>query len=202
MMKIPTGSHLIMAIAMAFLIGACGVGGEVVKVTTVQEGSYAGLKKEDRTRLEKIKKAQSNKGIDDNLKSVIEETQHFSVAQYLLMHPDAIDPGGGDYRVGGYDVLNITVYEEKDLSREAVRVSADGYISFPLIGRVRVDDLTTSEIERLISLKLAEGQYLLDAHVSVMVTGYKSKRFLVLGAAKKPRQLFPSGPRACFGRHL
>ena len=186
MMKISTCLRLIMAIAMAFFIGACGVGGEVVKVTTVRERAYAGLKKEDRTRLDEIKRARGDKGIDDSFKSVIEETRHFSVAQYLLLHPEAIGPGGGDYRVGGYDVLNITVYEEKDLSKEDVRVSADGYISFPLIGRVKVDDLTTSEIERLISLKLAKGQYLLDAHVSVMVTGYKSKRFLVLGAAKNP----------------
>jgi polysaccharide export outer membrane protein len=49
-----------------------------------------------------------------------------------------------------------------------------------------VENLTTSEIERLIAHKLAEEEYLLDAHVSVMVTGYNSKRFLVLGAVEKP----------------
>ncbi|MDY7037465.1 MAG: polysaccharide biosynthesis/export family protein [Thermodesulfobacteriota bacterium] len=104
----------------------------------------------------------------------------------MAQHPEVSDPAGGDYKVGGYDVLNIEVYEEKDLSREAIRVSADGYISFPLIGRLRVKHLTTSEIEKLTSLKLAEGQYLLDAHVSVMVTEYNSKRFLVLGTVMNP----------------
>jgi len=178
--------HLIMAIALAFFIGACGVGGEVVKVTAVQEGSYAGLKKYDLAKLDEIKKARGDKGIGDSIRNVIEETRHFSIAQYLIHHPEIRGPAGGDYRVGGYDVLGIIVYEEKDLSREAVRVSADGYISFPLIGRIKVDDLTTSEIEKLISLKLAEEQYLLEAHVSVMVTGYNSQRFLVLGAVEKP----------------
>ena len=178
--------HLIMATVMVCSIGACGVGGEVVKVTTVQEGAYAGLKKDDLARLDEIKKARGEEGIDDSLRNVIEETRHFSVAQYLMERPEARGPAGGDYRVGGYDVLSITVYEEKDLSRGAVRVSADGYITFPLIGRIKVDDRTTSEIEKLISLKLAEEQYLLDAHVSVMVTGYNSKRFLVLGAVEKP----------------
>ena len=178
--------HLIMAIALALFIGACGVGGEVVKVTTVQDGSYAGLKKHDLAKLDEIKKVRGDKGINDTLKNVIEETRHFSIAQYLMQHPEAKGASGGDYRVGGYDVLSIIVYEEKDLSREAVRVSADGYISFPLIGRIKVDDFATSEIEKLISLKLAEEQYLLDAHVSVMVTGYNSKRFLVLGAVEKP----------------
>ena len=185
-MKISTRTHLVVAIATVLFIGACGIGGEVVKVTTVRQGSYTGLRKEDRAKLDDIKKTRGDKGIDGSLETVIEATRHFSVAQYLLEHPEARGPAGGDYTVGGYDVLNITVYEEEDLSREAVRVSADGYISFPLIGRIKVDGLTTSEIEELISFQLAEGQYLLDAHVSVMVTGYKSKRLLVLGAAKNP----------------
>jgi polysaccharide export outer membrane protein len=68
----------------------------------------------------------------------------------------------------------------------AVRVSSDGYISFPLIGRIKVDNLSVSEIEKLISKRLAEEQYLLDAHVSVLVHEYNSKRFLVLGAVTNP----------------
>jgi polysaccharide export outer membrane protein len=175
-----------MTIAIVLFISACSVGGEIVKITTVQEGSYAGLKKEDIAHLDEIKRARVDKEIDNNLKTVIAETEHFSVAQYLVEYPEARGPAGDDYQVGGYDVLSIVVYEEKDLSRGAVRVSADGFISFPLIGRVKVESLTTSEIEKLISHKLAEEQYLLDPHVSVMVTEYNSKRFLVLGAVKNP----------------
>ena len=185
-MKNSTSSHLIMHIVMTFFFGACSVGGEVVKVTTVQEGSYAGLKKEDIAHLDEIKRARGDKSINDSLRSIIKETKHFSVSQYLLEHPEARGLAGGDYRVGGYDVLSIIVYEEKDLSRGAIRVSADGFISFPLIGRVKVENLTTSQIERLMSRKLAKEEYLLDAHISVMVTGYNSKRFLVLGAVKSP----------------
>jgi polysaccharide export outer membrane protein len=103
-----------------------------------------------------------------------------------MQHPEMRGPAGGDYTVGGYDVLNITVYEEEDLTRESVRVSADGTISFPLIGRLKVDALTSSEIGKQIAQKFAEGEYLLDAHVSVMVTEYNSKQFLVLGAARNP----------------
>ncbi len=162
------------------------VGGEVVKVSTVQEGHLNGLKEEERARLEEIKKARTGQGIDASLSHVIEETPHFSVSEYLAKYPDASGKARKDYKVGGYDVLNIMVYEEEDLSREAVRVSADGYISFPFIGRLKIDNLTTSEIEKLISQKLAEGQYLLEAHVSVMVIEFNSKRFMVLGAVEKP----------------
>lgn len=178
--------RFIAAITVCTAISACAVGSEVVKVTTVHDGSYGGLKEEDLKKLYEIKKGQGNKGINNSLRNVIEETRHFSVSQYLEEHPEARGPAGSDYRVGGYDVLSIAVYEEKDLSGNAVRVSGDGYISFPLIGRINVDDLTTSEIEKLISRKLAEEQYLLDPHVSVMVTGYNSRRFLVLGAVNNP----------------
>jgi polysaccharide export outer membrane protein len=184
-----TGNHKgfgCAAFAALLFCSACVVTGDVVTVTTAEQGTYAGLKEEDQAKLDEIRRAKGDRGLADNLKSVIQETTHYTVDQYLQAYPKAKDSQAGDYEVGGYDVLNITVYEEEDLSRDAVRVSGDGYISFPLIGRVRVSGLTTSEIEKLISDKLAQGQYLLDAHVSVMVTEYNSKNFLVLGAVKAP----------------
>jgi len=181
-------SRLSIALALTFLTAACAaVGGEVVRVSTsVQKGHLDGLKEEERAKLEEIKKARTGQGIDASLSHVIEETPHFSVSEYLAKYPDASGQARKNYKVGGYDVLNIIVYEEEELSKEAMRVSADGYISFPFIGRLEIDNLTTSEIEKLISRKLAEGQYLLDAHVSVMVIEFNSKGFMVLGAVEKP----------------
>jgi polysaccharide export outer membrane protein len=182
--------HLVVFIALFGLAlglasGCVTPSGDVVRVTTVDKKGSAGLGDEEKAKLEEIRKERGKGTLDPGLSAVLEETPHLSVSEYLAENPDA-GKSGQDYRVGGYDVLNITVYEEEDLSREAVRVSADGYISFPLIGRVHVDGMNTSEIEELISTKLAEGQYLLDAHVSVMVTEYKSKRFLVLGSVQAP----------------
>jgi len=179
---------LILSLALSPFISACGglVGRDVVNVTTVKNSSQKGLDKEALAKLEEIKKARKDHFIDPGLRNVIKATPHFSASEYLAQKPGVKGGAGIDYTVGGHDVLNIIVYEEKDLSREAIRVSGEGYISFPLIDRVKVDGLTTSEIENLISLKLAEQQYLLDAHVSVMVVEYNSKRFLVLGAVKTP----------------
>jgi polysaccharide export outer membrane protein len=181
-------SLFLLSITIIFCVAmsACGVGGEVVKVTQVHDNALNSLKEADLARLEEIKKARDSQGIDPTVSNVIEKTPHFTVSEYFMKHPEAKGTDRADYKVGGYDVLNITVYEEPDLSRNAVRVAADGYISFPLIGRLEVANLTTSEIEELISLKLAEQQYLLDAHVSVMVTDYNSKRFLILGAVTTP----------------
>lgn len=177
---------LCIVVVASLAFSACG-GGGVVRVTTIKDQQLDGLKEAALAKIEEIKEAgETQQGVDAGLSNVIEETPHFSVSQYLAQCPEARGICGGDYKVGGYDVLSIAVYEEEDLSSEAVRVSEDGYISFPLIGRVKVDDLTTSEIEELISLKLADEQYLLEAHVSVFVTEYNSKRFLVLGAVEDP----------------
>lgn len=166
-----------------FLAGCAG--GDIVHVTAVEGDEIKGLKERDLAKLEEIKKAKKKEDINSGLSSVIEETPHYTVSQYLKAYPEARSYSD-DYIIGGNDVLGITVYEELDLSREAVRVSGDGYISFPLIGRLKVAGLTTSEMEQFISNRLAREQYLLDAHVSVMVTGYNSRHYLVLGAVKNP----------------
>lgn len=166
------------------LLFGCASGGDPVRVTTLASGNMEGLRDQDRARLEEIRKAREAGGRDAGLADVIGETPHMTAAQYLRAYPEA--RGAGDYVVGGNDVLSITVYEEPDLSKDAVRVSDDGYISFPLIGRLRVAGMSTPAMEKLISARLAQDKYLLDAHVSVMVTAYNSRHYMVLGAVKTP----------------
>ena len=170
---------------LIFSLSAC-MGGDVVKVTSLSGAkNLDGLKKEDRVMLEELKKSKDKKEVDSSIADALEKTPHYTVSEYLAKYP----PSKGmetDYTVGGTDVLGITVYEEPDLSKEAIRVSGKGYISFPLIGRLKVAGLTTSEIEKMISEKLAAQQYLLNAHVAVMVTEYKSKRYFVLGEVGTP----------------
>lgn len=176
-----------MAAFLAVFILACGIGGPVVKVTEIEKDAYEGLKKDDLEKVKEIKKSLTEKDRPEvQLSTILKKTPSFTVSEYLKKYPNANDMLTLDYKVGGYDVLSITVYEEKDMSRESVRVSADGFISYPLIGRLYVADLTTADIEKLIARKLAEGQYLTEAHVSVMVTKYESRKFSVLGAVKTP----------------
>ncbi|MBF0120285.1 MAG: polysaccharide biosynthesis/export family protein [Desulfobacterales bacterium] len=177
---------VILFFLICIVYGCASDGGEVVKVTKVAENALADLKKADLEKIEEIKKSGGDKGIDKNLTNVIQQTPHFSVGEYVNKYPEAAGQSAKDYKLGGYDVLSVTVYEEKDLSRDALRVSGDGYISYPLIGRLQVNGMSTSEIEKLISSKLALGKYLLDAHVSVMVTEFNSQNYLVLGSVQKP----------------
>jgi polysaccharide biosynthesis/export protein len=179
----------IIALQLCFA-GCSATGNDIVKVISVsaEKAPLAGLKDADRAMLAEIKKNSArNSGADTDIRSVITgKTRNLTVAEYMQSYPEAGARGTRDYIVGGNDVLSIKVYEEGDLSREAVRVSADGYISFPLISRLKVEGLSTAEIGELIARKLAEGQYLLNAHVSVVVSEYTSKQFMVLGAVATP----------------
>ena len=185
-MSVFTILRLLFVIIICVGLSACGTTSEVVRVTNVKSAQINGITESALVKLKEIKKARDNyQGFDKNLTNVIKATPSFSVVEYLAQYPEN-KISIREYRVGAEDVLSVMVYEENDLSRDAVRVSGDGYISFPLIGRIVVAKLTTSEIEELIKLKLAEGQYFLDAHVSVMVKEYNSQRFLVLGAVNAP----------------
>lgn len=96
--------------------------------------------------------------------------------------------GGGDYRVGAQDLLEISVFGVKDLAKE-VRVNSNGQISLPLIGGVMAGGKTIPELEGELARKYAEG-FLQNPQVSVFVKEYTSQRITVEGAVKKPG-IFP-----------
>jgi polysaccharide export outer membrane protein len=86
-----------------------------------------------------------------------------------------------DYLVGPDDVLKITVYREDDMDR-TVRVSSDGYISFPLLGKVKAEGLTVSELERNMIMELI--RYLKNPQVTVFIEEYGT--VTVSGQVEKP----------------
>lgn len=93
-------------------------------------------------------------------------------------------PGSQDYRIGFDDVLEISVFEAQELSRE-VRVSSAGEISLPLLESVHAAGLTPRELE-LVLEELLRRTYMKDPHVSVFVREMQSHPVSVLGAVRKP----------------
>jgi len=89
-----------------------------------------------------------------------------------------------DYRIGPLDLLEITVFQVDDLSRE-VRVNSSGQISLPLIGAVRAGGKTVAELEREIAAALAR-DHLRDPQVTVFVAEFTSQRVTVEGAVNRP----------------
>ena len=97
-----------------------------------------------------------------------------------------------DYKVGPEDLLEINVFEVKELNN-VVRVSASGYIKLPLVGAIKVDGLTVSELEGLIAKKLEK--YLTEPVVSVFVKEYRSQPITVIGSVKNPQVYYVQGQR-------
>lgn len=90
-----------------------------------------------------------------------------------------------EYNIGASDVLSISVFGEDNLKSE-IRVSAEGRITFPLVGVLQVADKTTFQVEQLISDELMQGGFLRNAQVTVNVLEYNSQRVSVLGHINKP----------------
>jgi polysaccharide export outer membrane protein len=98
-----------------------------------------------------------------------------------------IDPS--TYRVGAEDVLEISVWREDTLKKEAL-VRPDGGISYPLIGEVQAAGKTVLEIQEEISKRLEK--FIPDPAVSVAILKVGSQRIYVIGKVNKPGD-FPVG---------
>jgi len=90
-----------------------------------------------------------------------------------------------EYRIRAGDVLNISVFQEPELSQMS-KVPQSGTIRHSLLGVVQVKDLTTSEAEKKITELLAK-DYLVNPRVSITVETKKGRRVVtLLGEVKQP----------------
>jgi polysaccharide biosynthesis/export protein len=99
---------------------------------------------------------------------------------------------GQEYTIGPQDVLGITVWGQADLSRD-YGVDPDGFIPFPLIGRVKAAGSTPKELATRLT-ELLGRDYLVNPQVIVAVKEYLSQKVQVLGAAEKPGVYYLTGP--------
>jgi polysaccharide export outer membrane protein len=91
------------------------------------------------------------------------------------------------YIVGPNDVLNITVFNQPQMSGKFV-VESDGTLAFPLVGRVAVGGLSIRAVEDEVRRRLSAG-YLTDPRVTVAVEQYRSQQIFVMGEVKQPGPL-------------
>ena len=84
---------------------------------------------------------------------------------------EMMEGAGFGYHIGAGDKIKITVENEPSLSVET-KVSAKGNINLPMVGEVRVANLTAKEAEILIRTKLIEG-FLVDPIVFVAIAEYR-----------------------------
>jgi protein involved in polysaccharide export with SLBB domain len=90
--------------------------------------------------------------------------------------------------IGVGDLFEVQLVGEKDLPAQ-FRVSPDGTIDYPYIGRVTVVGLEPQEIVDVLRKKLVAGQFLSDPQMSLIVKEYVSKRVTIIGQVGKPGEL-------------
>lgn len=100
--------------------------------------------------------------------------------QYTLDTSDAIRAAA----LSPGDVFEVTVTGQPELSG-AHRVSPEGDVDFPLVGRAHVDGMTSGQIADVFRERLMDG-YLRNPTVSVFVKEITSKKIFVLGQVAKP----------------
>ncbi len=113
------------------------------------------------------------------------EGSDFAAAESLPAAALKTSDGPTDYLIGPLDKLNVRVFEVKELSLDELQVDATGQIVLPLIGIVKAEGKTTSQLSQEIATKLA-ARYLQSPQVSVTVVDSASQKVTVEGEVKSP----------------
>jgi polysaccharide export outer membrane protein len=104
---------------------------------------------------------------------------------YNVIPAPAAGGGAQDYIIGPLDTIDITVFQEADISAKGLVVDASGNISMPLVGRIEAAGRTTTQLADELARKLGERFYV-NPQVSVSVAGAVSQRVTVEGQVTEP----------------
>jgi polysaccharide export outer membrane protein len=91
-----------------------------------------------------------------------------------------------DYEIGPGDVLKVVVLGQAEMTG-TFTVGPDGLVGFPILGKVKASENTTLELERKLTILLADG-ILKRPQVTVTVGEYGSQKVFVTGEVLRPGQ--------------
>jgi polysaccharide export outer membrane protein len=107
-------------------------------------------------------------------------------AQQVGVSPAApvVEPPRDDYIIGVQDSVNVTVWENADLTGKFT-VQSDGAITLPLVGRVKAAGLSLRGFEMQLTRALADG-FLIEPRVAVTLDSFRGRRIFIFGAVSSP----------------
>lgn len=100
-------------------------------------------------------------------------------------------------QLGTGDLVEVSVYGVPELATKN-RVSDTGDLYLPLINYVHVQGLTIEEAQKLIEKRLADGGFVREPHVSILVDDFASQGVSILGEVAKPGMYPILGDRRLF----
>jgi polysaccharide export outer membrane protein len=104
-----------------------------------------------------------------------------------------------DRKVAPDDLLSITVFDEPEVSRPAVRVGSDGTVIIPVLPKpLSVTGLLPREIEALVSKSLMDAEILVHPTVLVAILEYAYEQISIQGQVRIPGQFNITEPISLF----
>lgn len=89
------------------------------------------------------------------------------------------------YRIATNDRIRVGVFQEPDLDIIA-RVDMKGTVNLPLLGQIKVQNLTINEAERIIETSYRDGRYLRSPQVTITVEEYAPREVSIQGQVRNP----------------
>jgi polysaccharide export outer membrane protein len=116
-----------------------------------------------------------------------------AAAYSVISATPATQTATADYRIGPLDTLDVSVYQEPDLSAKALQVDAGGNIALPLMGEMKAKGKTPAELSKEIEARLGD-RYLRNPQVTVSVAASVSQKVSVQGEVTEPGVYPMTGP--------
>ncbi len=95
-----------------------------------------------------------------------------------------VDIADKTYRLGPHDTISVSVLELEEVSVTSLRITPDGLVALPLVGRMAAAGMTIPELETKLTEELRRMVH--EPHVTVGLVGVRSRPVTVLGAVKSP----------------
>jgi len=103
--------------------------------------------------------------------------------------PPAVAALEAGYKIAPMDTVSVKVFRMEDLTGD-YQVDLTGHISLPLIGEVRAVDMTTAQLDQVLTSKFGE-RYLENPDISVGIKESAGRSITVEGAVREPG-VFPA----------
>lgn len=114
-----------------------------------------------------------------------------------LRAQDGAEKVDSSYVLQPGDRIDVKIYPEDEYLRGSeAEISAEGNITLPLLGRVKVDGKTVTQAVDYLT-EILSADYLTNPQVVIEVLEYQKNSFVILGQVLKPGTYnFPAGARS------
>lgn len=92
------------------------------------------------------------------------------------------------YKLRPTDQIKITVYGQDDLETKQ-RITGNGYVTIPLLGKVRLASFTVEQAQQYLESKFVTAELLRNPTVTITVEEYSRRTITVLGRVHSPGEV-------------